>query len=291
MNVAPKRHQTAVNGIELAWYEWGTPGDPLILLAHATGLHARCWTSVVTRLPEFHVLALDLRGHGASGKAPPFEWRQFGADLTAFIAELDLTEIIGVGHSMGAHCIVQAALAAGWRFRRLTLFDPVIFPPSVYAAGVSFKEGNSSVARRRNTWDSPQQMYDSFKARKPFANWTPATLRDYCEYGLLRHGDGYRLACPPAIEAAIYPRAVEANLSVELQDIAVPVQVIRAEPRPPGAPVEDFMMSPTRPDLASQFPRGTDIYFPEYSHFMPMENPTLAASTIRNGHELENPRC
>ena len=65
----PAEHAAVLNGVSLHWFEWGAPGpEPTIVLIHATGFHARCWDQVVKALPGRHVLALDLRGHGRSGK-------------------------------------------------------------------------------------------------------------------------------------------------------------------------------------------------------------------------------
>ena len=42
----------------------------------------------------------------------------------------------------------------------------------------------------------------------------------------------------------------------------------------------DMSSSPTAPDLASHFEHGEDVYLPEYSHFMPMEDPGLVARHV-----------
>lgn len=280
MRSEPKQHRTVINDAEIAWFEWGTPGESLILLSHATGLHARCWDGVVSCLDSFHVIATDHRGHGQSSKTPPFGWNQFGADLVALIVELDLRDISGVGHSMGGYCMVQTAASEPKRFRQLTLFDPVIFEPAVYAMAARGPEKQHPVAKRRNAWDSPQQMIDKFRKRAPFSRWHPDVLRDYCQHGLVRDGDGYRLACPPEVEAGIYASSMDMNIFDHIALVEVPVTVVRAEARGLEAAARDFSASPTWPELASQFTHGRDRYLPEYSHFMPMENPALAASII-----------
>lgn len=281
-----KQHRTVVNDIEIAWVEWGTKGDPLILLAHATGFHSRCWDQTVSHLDAYHVIALDCRGHGRSDNSPPFTWSQFGADLTSLIVAMDLSDIRGVGHSMGGHCMVQAAVAEPDRFRQLTLLDPVILEPSVYAAGPVMAGIEHPVARRRNEWDSPQHMIDTFKDRAPFSGWHPEVLRDYCLHGLIHDGDTYRLACPPEIEAGIYASSVDANILDRIPDIEVPVTVVRAKSRGIKAALEDFSLSPTWPELAGQFVLGQDMYLPEFSHFMPMESPAQTASVIEGTYDL-----
>lgn len=279
----PRQHRTVINDAEIAWYEWGRPGEPLVFLSHATGLHARCWDAVVSHLDGFHVIATDHRGHGQSGNTPPYSWDQFGADLIALIVDLDLSDIHGVGHSMGGHCMVQAAASEQDRFRHLTLFDPVIMEPSVYAMAPRRAGTQHPVAKRRNAWESPQQMIDKFKDRAPFSRWHADVLRDYCHYGLVRDDDTYKLACPPDVEAGIYTSSMDMNIFDYIRSVEIPVTVVRAEARGLEAAAKDFSASPTWPGLASQFAHGHDKYLPEYSHFMPMENPALAASLIASG--------
>ena len=280
MNVKPRQHHTKINGVEIAWAEWGRKGDPAVLLSHATGLHARCWDEVAAHLENCHVIAADHRGHGRSGKTPPYGWEQFGADLTDLIVHLDLDDFTGVGHSMGGHSLVIAAARQPDRFRQLILFDPVIFEPDRYAAPPDMSEIEHPVARRRNSWTSPEQMFESFRDRKPFSRWDAQVLRDYCEHGLVRDGDDYKLACPPEVEAGIYASSMACDIYDEVALVAVPVTVIRAESLGFDAGLHDFSLSPTWPELAGRFPHGRDVYIPEWSHFLPQENPELAASMI-----------
>ena len=42
----------------------------------------------------------------------------------------------------------------------------------------------------------------------------------------------------------------------------------------------DFTASPTWPELARQFPHGQDVYLPELTHFIPMQDPGLVADFI-----------
>ncbi|HTO58795.1 MAG TPA: alpha/beta hydrolase, partial [Pseudomonadales bacterium] len=133
---APIERHVAVDGVELCCFEWGSAeaSRPSVLLAHATGFHARCWDRVVAHLDaDRHVIALDQRGHGRSAKVPPFNWESFGHDLGRFVEILNLSRLVGVGHSMGGHAMVQAAAHQQARFERLVLVDPVIMDPQLYA--------------------------------------------------------------------------------------------------------------------------------------------------------------
>lgn len=55
------------SGIEISCQLSGDPGRPAMVLLHALGERAASWDEVAaTFTTRFHVVALDLRGHGAS---------------------------------------------------------------------------------------------------------------------------------------------------------------------------------------------------------------------------------
>jgi pimeloyl-ACP methyl ester carboxylesterase len=107
-------------------------------------------------------------------------------------------------------------------------------------------------------------------------------LEDYCRHGVLPdpEGEGWVLACPPEIEASIYMGSSERDIHAQVAQVQVPVTVIRAKERAPDQEGMDFSTSPTWPRLASRFPQGRDVHLPDHSHFIPMEDPALAAEFI-----------
>lgn len=290
---------TSVNGINLCWFEWGRKyrDQGTILLAHATGFHARCWDQTVNHLGRKHVVAIDMRGHGRSDNTPPFTWLTFGTDLIDFVSALDLKNIVGVGHSMGGHAMCQAAAKEKTRFSRLLLVDPVIMAPEVYSQHNPIHTpwlndaGEHPVARRKNFFADADSMFANFHGRSSFAVWREDVLHDYCEYGLVANpeGDGCILACPPAVEASIYMGSSGTDIFEQISQIDVPVMVLRATPRDPESETMDFSSSPTWEELASQFKTGTDVYLPELTHFIPMQDPELVARYILAGQDpVEN---
>lgn len=285
----PLERRVTANGISLTVFEWGRElqgnGDT-VLLAHATGFHARCWDQVVRHLGRRHVIAVDARGHGRSDKVYPVRWADFGRDLADLVRALELRDIVGVGHSMGGHAMVDAAAFESGRFRRLVLIDPVIASPEIYAALGSAEEGEVEMhptSKRRYRWSSPDEMFERFAGSGPFVDFDRAVLRDYCQFGLLPdpEGEGFVLACPPEFEASVYMAAMrhgEVHRSALALDI--PVFLIRAMERPDDGGHMDFRYSPTWPGLVGELRRGRELHLPDRTHFLPMEHPAETAKLI-----------
>lgn len=185
---------------------------------------------------------------------------------------------------MGGHCLVQIASRADARFAQLLLIDPVIMEPDYYRMAPRLDEIDVSshpIARRRDSWDSPGQFFNRLKNHPSYKIWQPDVLDDYCQYGLLRAsgGEGFELACPPLLEASVYAGSLCSNLHDVVATIETPVTILRAPSGQRGGAL-DFTQSPTFEHLAAAFPHGSDIYIPDLTHFMPMQDPDRIANYI-----------
>ena len=209
--------------------------------------------------------------------------------VLALRADAGLTSAVLVGHSMGAHSAVLAAaeleskapsVVAG-----LVLFDPTIGPRGGRGETEVPPASEQPVMRRRNSWASPEEMFESFRGRPPFASWDEQVLRDYCEGGLTPSvsGEQLELACPPAVEASVYAaradQRVQARLDAAVESIAAPVWVVRARDRVEGDP-PGLGPSATAPELASRFARGWERQEAGTGHFFPLEEPGRAARVL-----------
>lgn len=273
-----------VGDIELAVVEWPGDGDPVLLL-HATGFHSRCWNQVVARLPGRHVYAVDLRHHGRSGSLGDVDWNVLTADIVALVEQLDLQQIVGVGHSIGGYLMARTAAAHPERFRHLVLIDPVIVAPEDYdtareIAG-SITASDHPVARRKNKWQDANEMFERFQDREPFSSWQPEVLRDYCDYALKPQNEAgfHELACDPMNEASVYiSQAMSDAVHDDLPKIQTPTTLLRANYK--GLSITDLSTSPTWPGLAGAIDNCSEHYYPDMNHFIPMQDPQLVADHI-----------
>jgi pimeloyl-ACP methyl ester carboxylesterase len=276
-------HRISLQGDSFCWFEWGQPGagQETILLVHATGFHARCWNQTVALLGDRHVISIDMRGHGRSTRQGPFDWAQMGLDLSRFVDELQLSQLVAAGHSMGGHSLIQAAASLPDAFNRLLLVDPVVKSEDSYAL-VNQQWGRPEdhpVSRRRTHFASAEEFMQTIGHKGGFRFWQPEVLRDYCQYGLLPTAAGFELACPPLVEAAIYMGSNLTNIYDQVRSIDIPVTVLRAR-QAEGVVGVDFSISPTWPGLADQFRQGFDVYLPHLTHFIPMQDPRCVADHL-----------
>ena len=112
------------NGIEINLAVWEGAGKP-ILCIHGITANCRCWDTLAKALaPEYHVIAMDLRGRGQSDKPSRGYALAFHLqDINCLLDDLGLDRAVIMGHSLGA--FIGLAFAAEYpdRVDRLILVD------------------------------------------------------------------------------------------------------------------------------------------------------------------------
>lgn len=96
------------DGVPLYYEDHGN--GKTILLIHAWTMNAEYWWQ--KNIPElaksYRVIALDLRGHGLSGKTDDgHTLAQYARDVRHLLAALDLAEVTLIGWSMGASVVLD----------------------------------------------------------------------------------------------------------------------------------------------------------------------------------------
>jgi sigma-B regulation protein RsbQ len=108
----------------------GRDSGPVVVLAHGFGCDQNLWRLVAPALAEdFRVVLFDHVGAGHSDLAA---WQPrryatlsgYAEDVLAILRELDLREVVFVGHSVSAMIGVLAAIEEPERFAKLVLLTP-----------------------------------------------------------------------------------------------------------------------------------------------------------------------
>jgi pimeloyl-ACP methyl ester carboxylesterase len=109
---APEQRFIASQRLRISYWDWGNETAPLLLFVHGGSDHARSWDGIVDGVrDEYHVAAIDMRGHGDSEWAPGSQYGlpDMALDVVRLIEHLGAPAYV-VGHSMGA---ATSLLAAG----------------------------------------------------------------------------------------------------------------------------------------------------------------------------------
>jgi pimeloyl-ACP methyl ester carboxylesterase len=107
---------------------WNGTGPTVVALA-GLGSPGISWAPVVDRLGDAHVVAPDLRGRGdAQGMTGPTGLRAHAQDVARILDELDLEDVVLLGHSYGSYLSPVVAQVAPGRIRKLVLVDGGIPP-------------------------------------------------------------------------------------------------------------------------------------------------------------------
>lgn len=116
--------------------QWGSKGGDAIVCVHGLTQHGGIFESLGRRLAEdrgFEVASLDLRGHGKSGREPPWDAPTHVDDLLETADALGVERATWIGHSFGGRMIAALAARAPQRVDRLVLLDPGLDVPAGYA--------------------------------------------------------------------------------------------------------------------------------------------------------------
>jgi pimeloyl-ACP methyl ester carboxylesterase len=124
-------HTTVVSGCPVHYVRWGQPGRPGLILVHGGAAHAHWWSFIAPQLAgDCQVLAIDLSGHGDSGRRDEYP-RDLWADEVMAVAED--ASIVGppivCGHSMGGFVCMAAAARYGDRLAGAVILDSPVRRP------------------------------------------------------------------------------------------------------------------------------------------------------------------
>lgn len=125
----PKDVYFDVNGQQIYAKQWSDSGTPLILLHHIGGA-CGIWDTVAPSFVEdFHVLAVDLRGHGLSSNPPQgYRWAEdMAEDIVQLIDRLDAESVVLAGYSLGALVSIPVTVKLSGKISALVLEDPPLY--------------------------------------------------------------------------------------------------------------------------------------------------------------------
>lgn len=198
---------------------------PVLHFAHANGMPSAVYQPFFEKLAEFFTIEY-IAMLGATPDYPVDDhWRSLTQQIIDSVKNTcekhGVTQVVAVGHSLGAMCILQALYRAPQYFAQAVLMDP----PWIYGK-VSLlwhlaktadrlpmmnnrlmdKLSPAGVSKhRRDVWESRADAYDKMRHKGFFKNFDERSFQGYIEHGLHERADGkVTLAIPKASEVAVF---------------------------------------------------------------------------------------
>ena len=213
--------------VSLAVAEAGVGGRPLLVVHGYTGAKEDFadWFEPLAAA-GWHVVAPDLRGHGASDKPPQeaaYSIDRFTEDLLAAVEVLGWERFVLLGHSMGGMIAQQLALTAPERLRGLILMDT---SASAVPVDRAMRDAAVHVVRTHG-----MDTLADLQAERGGPLDTPASRRVLAERpGFAEESDRRLRVCSPAMYAAMAIEITERPDRLdELRFLRVPTLVLVGE--------------------------------------------------------------
>jgi non-heme chloroperoxidase len=237
----PLRFQTvsSVDGVPINVVEAGTRGKPAIVLIHGFSQSYMAWLPQLTDpdlTARYHLIAVDLRGHGASGKP----WRP--KDYASY--RLWAGDVQAAIRAAGA----QRPVLIGWSFGGYAVMDYVRAQGVKDIAGVMFVGSHGGLLPRPPS-TAPQITNDLDVQRKAAADFMALMSAQPQAPEAVARGQAAFLMLPP------YARRAFAGRNLDNRDIAgrlaTPVRFVVGE-KDPTVSAEGLAL------LARTLPRGAE---------------------------------
>ncbi|GAB3326553.1 alpha/beta hydrolase [Geodermatophilus aquaeductus] len=203
---APEHREVDVEGTPVHYRVWGEAARPGLVLVHGGAAHSGWWDHVAPQLHSHRVVALDLSGHGDSGRRPAYDMDTWAREVVAVAAAEDLAAPVVIGHSMGGWVALTVGVAHPGAVSAVAVIDsPLVSRPP---------EEERLRQRRRptRTYASVEEALERFRTLPPQDVLLPY-VRDHVARGSLRReGEGWtwkfdpQLWGPPALLAELLPR-------------------------------------------------------------------------------------
>ncbi|HEX2827068.1 MAG TPA: alpha/beta hydrolase [Burkholderiales bacterium] len=220
-------HFVQAGKVKLHYIDYGTAGKPVMLCIHGGAAHAHWFDYVAPAFRrDYHVLSLDLRGHGDSEHVDPpkYFYEDYAADVNAFVEALDLKDFVLIGHSMGGMVSLVYSATYPGRVKKLVVVDTSVnLPPERIAL---LRDVGSKPPR---DYDSREEMVSRYKLR-PGEALAPAEVVRYIGERSIKETDEGKWRYK--FDRAVYSTREPKDGMPLWDDIRIPALLVKADRSP-----------------------------------------------------------
>ena len=229
----------------------------MVALLHGLFGSARNLSGVQRALaPNYRVLALDMRNHGASPHDPVMDYASMAADVLETLAAEGALPAAVMGHSMGGKVAMRLALTAPEQVRRLVVADiaPVQYPSHFGAFAAAMLTVPPDATRRQADAILAPVVQD------------PA-IRSFLLHNF-RPGQGWRIGLPEIVGALPGIESWDAAGTYPGPSLFIT-----------GAR-SDYVQPADQPVIRALFPAARFVAIKDAGHWLHAEQPAAFAATL-----------
>lgn len=254
-----------INNIPLSYTEAGKRNSRTIVFAHPLLWGADMFKSMIAELAkDFHIVAVDIHGHGESGYRPSLTLDEMTDDFYQLILKLELQNVTWFGYSVGGMLGMRLALAHPETIDSLVLmatnvfFDEPEIKQQTRQLWELFRDGHrADIAEpalqfffARKTYENNPELVETFRNK----------LVDYQDVGGMFEA-----------ALAVYERD---DISDKIGTINIPTLVL-AGSEDPSATVPEAVF------IAAQIPNAQLKVIEDTNHLLAVEKPREVLEAIR----------
>lgn len=270
--VQPAPYTTKVvqaGNVRLSYLDYGTAGRPTMLCVHGGAAHAHWYDFIAPGFTsDYHVISIDLRGHGDSDWADPpsYSYHDYAADLNIAIEKLDLRDFVLIGHSMGgAVSLLYAAIYPG-RVKSLIVIDS-----SINLSPDRIAKMRDVGARPGNSFATKEELVSRYKLRPGDALATPAIVRYIASHSVRESEDG---TWKHKFDRNVYATREISDGRPSWNKIRIPTLLVKGD--------RSERLSPeVVADIRARCPQAELAVVADSYHHVTLDNPTMFIDVVK----------
>lgn len=227
-----ERSITLDDGRHIVLLDNDQQGKPLLIALHGWLDNGASFLPLAPHLAEFHLICVDLPGHGHSDhKSTPYVFVDWLDDLYQLSQAAGWSRFMLLGHSLGA--LIASAYAGVFpeQVTRLVMLEglgPLSQPDEAVPAQLRKAILNRSRTRERAS-NGFSSLEEAVAARCKVADIAPSAARLICERQLMARDGRWHWRSDPRLRDLSPLRMSEGQAQALIRAIACPVLFIRGE--------------------------------------------------------------
>ncbi len=261
-------HTVDVDGVPIHYLDWGDKGEPGLVLVHGGAAHAHWWSFLAPFFSErWHVVALDLSGHGDSGRRSVYSQEDWAREVMAVSNDAGFPgPPVVVGHSLGGMVTIVTAAQYGDELAGAVIVDSPVRRPDPET-----EEGQGGRAfRRPGVYPTLETALEHFRVIPPQPSENDYVIDYIARHSLHETGAGWTWKFDPKL----FVRTLTAHERM-LQLVTCRIALLRGELSvvvPPDT--ADYMY-----ELMGR--KAPVISIPEAHHHLILDQPLAFVAALR----------